>query len=159
MEYIVYLLVLFVSGSFLLKVSFYPLWGKVAVAVAGALFMGLVTPWITELPPTWMTRFITYRPQLLDLSVCITLEAAIMIGFCFSRVAASFRTESLFARSGSFGCRLRCGRGQEADAGAIVAVGTAFRGQPVCPYPYNHTHWLLIIIQYGNDIKHTLLDF
>ena len=39
MEYIVYLLVLFVSGSFLLKVSFYPLWGKVAVAVAGALFM------------------------------------------------------------------------------------------------------------------------
>lgn len=102
MEYIVYLLVLFVSGSFLLKVSFYPLWGKVAVAVAGALFMGLVTPWITELPPTWMTRFITYRPQLLDLSVCITLEAAIMIGFCFSRVAASFRTESLFARSGRF---------------------------------------------------------
>lgn len=81
MEYIVYLLVLFVSGSFLLKVSFYPLWGKVAVAVAGALFMGLVTPWITELPPTWMTRFITYRPQLLDFSVCITLEAAIMIGF------------------------------------------------------------------------------
>ena len=57
------------------------------------------------------------------------------------------------------GCWLRCGRGQEADAGAIVAVGTAFRGQPVCPYPYNHTHWLLIIIQYGNDIKHTLLDF
>ena len=100
MEYIVYLLVLFVSGSFLLKVSFYPLWGKVAVAVAGALFMGLVTPWITELPPTWMTRFITYRPQLLDLSVCITLEAAIMIGFCFSRVATSHREETLFAHVG-----------------------------------------------------------
>lgn len=100
MEYIIYLLALFITGGFLLKASFYPLWGKVAVAVVGALFMGLITPWITELPPTWTTRFFTLRPSLLNLSVCITLESAIMIGFCFSRVATSHREETLFAHVG-----------------------------------------------------------
>ena len=100
MEYIISLLLLFVSGSFLLKASFYPLWGKVAVAIASALFVGLVTPWITELPSTWMPRFLTSRPLLLNLSVCITVEAAVMIGFCFSRIPPSFRKDALSVRIG-----------------------------------------------------------
>lgn len=83
MEYVIHLLALFIALSFLLKVGFYPRWGMWTAAAGCALFAWLVTPWMTEQSKTVMAAFFASRPQMLNLSVCVTLEAAVMITFCF----------------------------------------------------------------------------
>ena len=83
MEYAIHLLALFIALNFLLKVGFYPRWGMWTVAAGCAFFAWLVTPWMTEQSKTVVAAFFASRPQMLNLSVCVTLEAAIMITFCF----------------------------------------------------------------------------
>ncbi|WP_455601086.1 hypothetical protein [Bacteroides rodentium] len=83
MEYVIHLLALFIALNFLLKVGFYPRWGMWTVAAGCAFFAWLVTPWMTEQSKTVMASFFASRPQMLNLSVCVTLEAAVMITFCF----------------------------------------------------------------------------
>ena len=53
------------------------------VAAGYAFFAWLVTPWMTEQSKTVVAAFFASRPQMLNLSVCVTLEAAVMITFCF----------------------------------------------------------------------------
>ena len=79
MEYAIHLLALFIALNFLLKVGFYPRWGMWTVAAGYAFFAWLVTPWMTEQSKTVVAAFFASRPQMLNLSVCVTLEAAIMI--------------------------------------------------------------------------------
>ncbi|WP_296121198.1 hypothetical protein [uncultured Bacteroides sp.] len=83
MEYVIHLLAIFIALGFLLKVGFYPRWGMWTAAAGCALFAWLVTPWMTEQSKTVMAAFFASRPQMLNLSVCVTLEAAVMIAFCF----------------------------------------------------------------------------
>ncbi len=83
MEYVIHLLALFIALNFLLKVGFYPRWGMWTVAAGCAFFAWLVTPWMTEQSKTVVASFFASRPQMLNLSVCVTLEAAVMITFCF----------------------------------------------------------------------------
>ena len=83
MEYVIHLLALFIALNFLLKVGFYPRWGMWTVAAGCAFFAWLVTPWMTEQSKTVVAAFFASRPQMLNSSVCVTLEAAIMITFCF----------------------------------------------------------------------------
>ena len=83
MEYAIHLLALFIALNFLLKVGFYPRWGMWTVAAGYAFFAWLVTPWMTEQSKTVVAAFFASRPQMLNLSVCVTLEAAVMITFCF----------------------------------------------------------------------------
>lgn len=83
MEYAIHLLALFIALNFLLKVGFYPRWGMWTVAAGCAFFAWLVTPWMTEQSKTVVAAFFASRPQMLNLSVCVTLEAAVMITFCF----------------------------------------------------------------------------
>lgn len=79
MEYVIHLLALFIALNFLLKVGFYPRWGMWTVAAGCAFFAWLVTPWMTEQSKTVVASFFASRPQMLNLSVCVTLEAAVMI--------------------------------------------------------------------------------
>lgn len=83
MEYVIHLLALFITLSFLLKVGFYPRRGIWAAAAGCALFAGLVTPWVTEQSKSAVAAFLASRPQMFDLSVCVTLEASAMVAFCF----------------------------------------------------------------------------
>ena len=74
MEYVIHLLALFIALNFLLKVGFYPRWGMWTVAAGCAFFAWLVTPWMTEQSKTVVAAFFASRPQMLNLSVCVTLE-------------------------------------------------------------------------------------
>ena len=85
MEYVIHLLALFIALNFLLKVGFYPRWGMWTVAAGCAFFAWLVTPWMTEQSKTVVASFFASRPQMLNLSVCVTLEAAVMITFAKMR--------------------------------------------------------------------------
>ena len=84
MEYVIHLLALFIALNFSIKG-----WGSIHAGECGRLpqavpFLAwLVTPWMTEQSKTVVAAFFASRPQMLNLSVCVTLEAAIMITFCF----------------------------------------------------------------------------
>ena len=87
MEYVIHLLALFIALNFLLKVGFYPRWGMWTVAAGCAFFAWLVTPWMTEQSKTVVAAFFASRPQMLNLSVCVTLEAAIIDKLSVSTVS------------------------------------------------------------------------
>lgn len=102
MEYVIHLLALFITFSFLLKVGFYSRWGVWAIAAGYALFAGAVTPWMTEQSKTVMAAFFASRPQMLNLSVGVTLEAAIMIAFCFDCSAETHTRHTSFQQAVTF---------------------------------------------------------
>ena len=108
MEYVIHLLALFIALNFLLKVGFYPRWGMWTVAAGCAFFAWLVTPWMTEQSKTVVAAFFASRPQMLNLSVCVTLEAAVMITFCFD-CFAEMRTRNTRSEERRVGkeCRSR----------------------------------------------------
>ena len=88
MEYIFHFLALFILIGFLFKVSFYSWKGRIVAALVAAILMRVIAPWIIELPHAQLTSLFTLRPWLLNLSVFITIEASVMIGFCFDSIAA-----------------------------------------------------------------------
>lgn len=96
MDYVIPLLALFLTLSFLLKVGFYSRWGTWLAAVCCAIFVLLVTPWVTEQSRMDMEVFFASRSRMLDLSVLITLEAAILIAFCFDCFAGQRTRNTLF---------------------------------------------------------------
>ena len=104
MEYAIHLLALFIALNFLLKVGFYPRWGMWTVAAGYAFFAWLVTPWMTEQSKTVVAAFFASRPQMLNLSVCVTLEAAVMITFCFD-CFAEMRTRNTAFKQAVLRCK------------------------------------------------------
>lgn len=99
MEYIIHLLACFIAISFLLKTGFYNRWGILAAASGCALFVRLITPWLTEQSRSVMTVFFASRPHMLNLSVCVTLEAAVMIAFCFDCFAEMRTRNTIFKQA------------------------------------------------------------
>lgn len=106
MEYVIHLLAVFVTASFLLKVGFYSRWGILAAATGCALFAWLVTPWMTEQSKTVMSAFFTSRAQMLNLSVCVTLEAVLMIAFCFDCFTEIRTRNTVFKQAVTFFLKL-----------------------------------------------------
>lgn len=98
MEYIFYILSALVSISFLLKVGFYQGYWKWVICIIAAISAWYITPWITEQPHSMMTEFLSSRPILLNISVCIMIESAIMIAYCFDCFAAYRNRTSIFNR-------------------------------------------------------------
>ena len=102
MDYVIPILAIFITLSFLLKVGFYPRWGTWLTALCCALFVLLITPWVTEQSKTAIATFFTSREKMLDVSVCITLEAAILITFCFDCFSGMRTRDTAFKRSVTF---------------------------------------------------------
>lgn len=94
MEYVIHLSALFCIVSCLLKCSFYSRRGIIAAALAWALFAKLVTPLLTELSRTEWESWFASRRQMLDLTVCVVLEASLMLGFCFNKVSPESSSRS-----------------------------------------------------------------
>ncbi|MBR1400674.1 MAG: hypothetical protein IJ604_14830 [Prevotella sp.] len=84
MEILIAIMACLVAVSFLLKVGFFPMKGLVAVAFISAAFTAWVVPRMTELPHDAFIEMCTNRNTLLNLAVCVVLEAVVMIAFCFA---------------------------------------------------------------------------
>ena len=102
MDYVIPILAIFITLSFLLKVGFYPRWGTWLTALCCALFVLLITPWVTEQSKTAIAAFFASREKMLDVSICITLEAAILITFCFDCFSEMRTRDTAFKRSVTF---------------------------------------------------------
>ena len=102
MDYVIPILAIFITLSFLLKGGFYPRWGTWLTALCYALFVLLITPWVTEQSKTAIAAFFASREKMLDVSVCITLEAAILIPFCFACFSGMRPRDTAFKRSVTF---------------------------------------------------------
>ena len=102
MDYVIPILAIFITLSFLLKVGLYPRWGTWLTALCCALFVLLITPWVTEQSKTAIAAFFASREKMLDVSVCITLEAAILITFCFDCFSGMRTRDTAFKRSVTF---------------------------------------------------------
>lgn len=98
MNYVIPILAIFITLSFLLKVGFYPRRGTWLAALCCAIFVLLITPWATEQSRTAMAAFFASRKKMLDVSVCITLEATILITFCFDCFSGMRTRDTAFKR-------------------------------------------------------------
>lgn len=84
MEYVVGILFGFVTLSFLLKIGFYPSFRQIAgVAAACAAFVWLTWDRAAGQSRTQIADFLASPEQMQDAAVWISLEAAVMIAFCF----------------------------------------------------------------------------
>ena len=96
MEHIIHLLIGFIVLSFLLKTGFYPRWGIWLSALVYTVFLICIGPWATEQSPTEINSLLASAPHILTLSVYVTLEASIMITFCFNCFADTSKQRTLF---------------------------------------------------------------
>ena len=99
MEHIIHLLIGFIVLSFLLKTGFYPRWGIWLSALVYTVFLICIGPWATEQSPTEINSLLASAPHILTLSVYVTLEASIMIAFCFNCFADTSKQRTLFQRT------------------------------------------------------------
>ena len=99
MEHIIHLLIGFIVLSFLLKTGFYPRWGIWLSALVYTVFLICIGPWATEQSPTEINSLLASAPHILTLSVYVTLEASIMIAFCFNCFADTSKQQTLFQRT------------------------------------------------------------
>lgn len=91
METLVTLIALLLMLSFLLKGTFLPRWGLVAVSLLLAVVVRLVIPWLAGQPASTVNGWITAPDRMLDGAVCIVLEVVLMIAFCFTGIQALLR--------------------------------------------------------------------
>lgn len=99
MEYVVGILLGFITLSFLLKISFYGSFRyTVLIAILCSAFILLIWPYATEQSKTQIEDFLHSPKEMLDASVWITLESALMIGFCFNCFAYQSQHKTLFKR-------------------------------------------------------------
>lgn len=100
MEYVVGILLGFITLSFLLKIGFYPSFRPIAwVAVACSGFVWLIWEQAAEQSRTQIADFLASPKQMQDAAVWITLEAAVMIAFCFDSFTGYRRHDSLFKQN------------------------------------------------------------
>lgn len=69
--------------SSLVKVGLLPMKVRLVVAVCYAAFMGWITSHMTELSHEVFVQLATNRSIMLDLAVCVILEAVMMMTYCF----------------------------------------------------------------------------
>ncbi len=83
MTTVILILACIVTVSCLLKVSMMSTRTQCVVAVAYGLFAWLSMGWMTEVSHDMFTQLLTARPTRLNIGVCITLEAMVMMAWCF----------------------------------------------------------------------------
>lgn len=77
--------------SFLFKSSFFPRWEAAAVSLVVAVFVWLAIPWLTRQTAGTIEQWTSDPSRILDGAVCIVLEVAVMIFFCFTAPTGRFR--------------------------------------------------------------------
>lgn len=97
MEYVVGILLGFITLNFLLKIGFYnSFYGILAAGIVCCLFVLSIWPWATEQSKTQIADFLASPDRMQDAAVLITLESAVMIVFCFDCFAGVRRRETFF---------------------------------------------------------------
>ena len=94
MTTVILILACIVTVSFLLKVSMMSVRTQCVVAVVYALFAWLSMGWMTEVSHDVFTQMLLSRSTRLNLGVCITLEAVVMMAWCFCSPLSSSSGES-----------------------------------------------------------------
>ncbi len=77
--------------SFLFKGSFFPRWEAAAVSLILAVVVWLAIPWLTRQTAGTVEQWTTDPSRILDGAVCLVLEVAVMILFCFTAPAGRLR--------------------------------------------------------------------
>lgn len=99
MEYVIGILLGFITLNFLLKIGFYNSFsGILAAGVGCSLFVMAIWPWATEQSKTQIADFLSSPERMQDAAVMITLESAVMIAFCFDCFAGFRRHDTFFKR-------------------------------------------------------------
>lgn len=106
MEYVIHLLMGFIALSFILKIGFYPRWGVWLAGICSSIFLLSIGEWATEQSATEIAALFTSQSQMLTFSVYITLEAFIMIAFCFNCLAQTSPHQTLFQKAVNRICNL-----------------------------------------------------
>lgn len=88
MEYVFFALAVLITLSLFLKVSFFPKWGIGAVALGFAVWIGVLTPWLTDLSKPQLMSMLERRDYLQNLSLALIIEAVLMIAYCMSCFAS-----------------------------------------------------------------------
>ena len=96
MESVIHLLMGFIVLSFILKIGFYPRWGVWLAGIGCAVFLLAIGEWATEQSATEIASLFASRSRMLTFSVYITLEASVMIAFCFNCFAKVLPHPTLF---------------------------------------------------------------
>ena len=83
MTTVILILACIVTVSYLLKVSVMSFRAQCVVAVAYAVFAWISMGRMTEVSHDMFTQLLASRPTRLNMGVCITLEAVVMMAWCF----------------------------------------------------------------------------
>ncbi len=77
--------------SFLFKGSFFPRWEAAAVSLILAVVVWLAIPWLTRQTAGTIEQWTSDPSRVLDGAVCLVLEVAVMILFCFTAPTGRLR--------------------------------------------------------------------
>lgn len=83
MEAVIITLACLIFISTCLKTGFLPMKYWFVIGAGYAIWTWIITPWVAGQPGSWLTNFLADRQNALNLSVCITLEATLLVAFCF----------------------------------------------------------------------------
>lgn len=83
METLLAILAGLILMSSLVKTGLLPIKVRLVVAVCYAVFIGCVTQRMTELSHEVFVQMTATRSILLDVAVCVILEAVVMMAYCF----------------------------------------------------------------------------
>ena len=83
MTTVILILTCIVTISYLLKVSMMSFRAQCVVAVVYAVFAWISMGRMTEVSHDMFTQLLASRPTRLNMGVCITLEAVVMMAWCF----------------------------------------------------------------------------
>jgi Ca2+/Na+ antiporter len=91
MEILFPLIAVLVLLGFLFKGSFLPRWEAADVSLALAVFVWLAIPWLTRQTACTIEQWTSDPSRVLDGAVCLVLEVAVMILFCFTAPTGRLR--------------------------------------------------------------------
>lgn len=82
MDTVVFVLMILVCFNFMLKQTYRKLWSVMAIAVIGALFVGLMWPYAIEQSKTQIADWLANPALMLDTSVVLSVEVVLQMAFC-----------------------------------------------------------------------------
>lgn len=82
MEIVVIVIMLLVSFSLILKLTYLPAWGRVSICMISALFIGLSWESASGQSKTQISDWLQNPDLMLDMAVLLTVDVFIQIAFC-----------------------------------------------------------------------------
>ncbi len=86
MDVVVWILILLILFSFLLKQTFWSFWAVCATAIVAGGFALLVWPLAIEQSKNQIAAWLQNQSMMLDTSVILTIEVALHLAFCFLKI-------------------------------------------------------------------------